>query len=190
MDWLVRTERFRIPTVNRWLLRAPLWALAAVCGIPLAVFLEVLLHFGRHQAWLVALVPSVVCGVVGGLMTAATTRRRSNASLAAVGDVPEDVRTKVASRRTLGGPVPADPVERAATADLIDHQIAELRRRRVGTFTLTPAVMVLFAWFALTRSPWWWLGVAVLAVLFVLILRTPAMLERRAERLREATADG
>jgi hypothetical protein len=49
--------------------------------------------------------------------------------------------------------------------------------------------MILFGWFALARSPWWWLAVVVLAVLFVLVLRTPAMLERRAELLRRGATD-
>lgn len=170
--------------MNRWLLRAPLWALATACGVPIAVFLALLLRYGRHQSWTQALVAAVICGMVGGLFTAWSSRRQMVRARAAIGDAPDSVRDRVASRPTVRGAVPADPEERAATLRLIDSQIAELRRRRVGTFTLIPAAMALFAWFAVARSPWWWLGVAVLAVSFVLVLRAPAMLERRAELLR------
>jgi hypothetical protein len=176
--------------VNTWLLRTPLWALATLCGIPIALFLGLVLHYGRHQAWTQAVTAGVICGVVGGLVTAASTRRRSTRSLAAIGDVPDDVKDVVASRSTLRGPLPRDPVERAATVDLIENQIAELRRRRLGTIVLFPLAMLLCGWFALARSPWWWLAVVVFAVGFVLVLRTPAMLERRAERLRQGSSDG
>lgn len=175
--------------MNRWLLRAPLWALATVCGVPIAVFLALLLHYARHQTWTQAAVAAVICGVVGGLFTASSSRRQLARSRAAIGEAPDGVRDRVAARPTARGPMPADPEERAATLRLIDSQIAELRRRRVGTFILIPAAMALFAWFALARSPWWWLGVVLLAASFVLVLRAPAMLERRAERLRQAPAD-
>jgi hypothetical protein len=175
--------------VNRWLLRAPLWAVAAVCGIPIAVFLALLLRYGRHQSWMQALIAAVICGVAGGLLTASSSRRQMAGSRTAIGDAPDSVRDRVASRPTARGPVPADPEERAATLRLLDSQIAELRRRRVGTFALFPAAMALFAWFALARSPWWWLLVALLAASLVLVLRAPAMLERRAERLRQASGD-
>ena len=175
--------------MNRWLLRAPLWVLATACGIPIAVFLALLLHFGRHETWTQAVVAALICGVLGGLLTALSSRRQMARSRAAIGDAPDSVRDKVSSRSTVRGPVPEDPEERAATLRLIDSQIAELRRRRVGTFALIPAAMALFAWFALARSPWWWLAVVLLAVSFVLVLRAPAMLERRAERLRQAPTD-
>lgn len=189
VDWLTGTARFRIPGVNRWLLRAPLWALATVCGIPIVGFLSLVLHYGRHQTWVQAVFAGLTCGVLGGLLTALSSRHQMARSRAAIGDAPESIRDRVASRSTVRGSVPEDPEERAATVRLIDNQIAELRRRRVGTFTLIPGAMILFAWFALARSPWWWLVVVGLAAAFILVLRAPAMLERRAERLRQGSVD-
>jgi Flp pilus assembly protein TadB len=172
------------------LVTAPIWALAVALGTPIALVLAPLLHYGRHDSWPEAGVAAVLCGALGGAMTALSSRRRATRSREAIGEAAESVQDRVASRATLRGPLPDDPAERAATVRLIDSQIAELRSRRVGTLVLFPAVIALFGWIALVRAPWAWLAVAVAVAAFVFVLRTPGMLERRADRLRQGSTDG
>ena len=172
-------------TVNRWLLRAPWWALALVNGVVIAPVLVLVARFGRGDPWPVALVGGVLGGAVCGAIVATVTRMQFHRRpLDAVGDVPDDVRTRVASRGTLFGPVPDDPHERAATLTLLEDQLARMREKRPVGVAMHLVLIGLCLWRALAGSPWWWAGVVVFAVLLGGILLVPRLGQRRAELLR------
>jgi hypothetical protein len=170
--------------VNRWLLRAPAWALALVSAVPIALLFTLMERFARGESWPVAVVGGLLTGAICGAFLGWILRRRLERLLDSVGEASDEVRVRVASRGTLLGPPPEDPEARAATARLIDSQLAQVRRRRWSGPALHLVFIGLLAWQAVVSSPWWWLGVAFFAGSLVLLLRIPRLLERRAELLR------
>jgi hypothetical protein len=65
-----------------------------------------------------------------------------------------------------------DPDERAATARLIDHQLAEIRSRRTVSLVVQIAFILLFASMAVVASAWWWAAAAASVGLLALTLTT------------------
>jgi len=171
--------------VNEWLLTASWWQRALAMGVPSAAAIALVLRLGEGAHWESAVLGGLVAGLVIGPALGAMVGRQNRSRLAAVGDAPDDVRSRVAARSTLSGPVPADPAERAATARLIDSQLAEMRRRRLFSLVSLTGVLGWTTYLAIAGSPWLWAAVAAVAGLLVLVLLVPGRLERRARLLRE-----
>lgn len=169
--------------MNAWLLRAPWWKLAIVTGLLLAPFFVLLLGLTGDRSWTAAVVTgvsvAVVCAPVLGYLTANGLRD----SMVAAEQVPEHERATV-ERAARRGPVPDDEGQRKAALHLVEDRLLTLRATRTRALTF-PAVLVLIAgFFAVAQSAWWWIGAAASLALVVLVLITPARLERRAELLR------
>lgn len=170
--------------MNRWLIRAPWWALALINGVILAPFFMVIVHVGKHMPWSEALVSGVVTGAICGAILATFVRAQHRHQLDSVGDVSEELRTKVASRGTLRGPIPDDPAEREATRRLLEAQLERIRRRRPRGVLLNLVLISACVWKALVSSPWWWAAAALFVVLmFVGLVVTPHLGQRRIKQL-------
>jgi len=169
--------------VNKWLLRAPWWALAIAMGLVVGVPFALWIRLGQDAAWPVVVTQTAVLVVVGGPVMGLLVRKQLDRQLDAVGEVPDEIRVRVASRPTVFGRIPQDSAERAATVRLIEHQIVELRRRRVRTVVVGILFTAPLVWVSLTRSPWWWVPAVAWALLVLLDLSAPGLLRRRAELL-------
>jgi len=170
--------------VRRWLLTASPWQYALLYGGLFFVAMTLDGRFVRQESWTATLVGAAIGGAVVGAGIGPLMRRKMKQQLDAVGDVPDDVRYRVAGRSTLRGPLPTDPDERAAQVRLIDHQLAQVRRGRPVAVVVYAVFVAAGVWLAVSRSPWWWLFVAFWLALDVLQLITPTLLHRRAARLR------
>jgi len=169
--------------VNRWLLHARWWALGIPAGLLVAVPFALITR-AYDVAWPAVLAETAVFVAVCGPALGLILRRQFDRMLAGVGDGPEDLRARVASRPTLFGRIPQDPAERAATIRLIEHQISDLRRRQPRTQAVGIALVGVAAWLAEGGSPWLWLVAAFWFVVVALSLTLPWLLGRRAELLR------
>lgn len=170
--------------MNRWLLQASWWALAVLNAVVIAPVLALVVRFGRGDPWSVAVAVGVLGGAACGAIVATFVRAQFQRQLDAVGEAPDDVRTRVASRGTIFGPVPQDRDERAATLALLEAQLARMRQKRPVGVAMHVVLIGLCLWRALAGSPGWWAGVVVFAVLLAGILLVPRLGRRRAEALR------
>lgn len=177
-----RPVRQHDPWVQTWLLNAPRWALSLLMGGSFGVAMGVFSYVQRSSV-VGAVIGGALGGLFFGLFMGPFLHRQFRTVRDIVGDSSPEVR-RVAARGTLRGPIPQDPDVRAATARLVDHQLAEMRRRRTLSFVVFGMALALETWLALTRSPWWWLAAAFFAVMLVLLLSAPRRLQRRAELLR------
>jgi hypothetical protein len=183
--------------MNAWLLRAPWWKLAIVTGLLLAPFFVLLLGLTGDRSWTAAVVSgvsvAVVCAPVLGYLTANALRD----STAAAEQVPEHERATVeraarrgpvpgdeGQREARRGPVPGDEGQREAALHLAEDRLLTLRATRTRALTFLAALVLISGFFAVARSTWWWIAVGATLALIVLVLITPARLERRAALLR------
>lgn len=139
----------------------------------------------RGDGWPAVLIGGAISGLIFGALMGTFAHRMYHRQREAVGAVPADVE-RAASRASWRGPVPEDPEVRAVALRLIHHQLAEARRRRTFHLVVSTMFVALYVVVAVTRSPWWWLAVAVFAVLLAMTLLVPRRLHRRAEMLRKS----
>ncbi|MGY1720184.1 hypothetical protein ACI8AG_14175 [Blastococcus sp. SYSU DS0552] len=169
--------------MNEWLTRASRTQLGLImglfCGAGAAFGVAVL----GGQGWSAAVPGAVGAAIGGGLVGATLMHGQLRRQAEAVGVLGGRAR-RAAGRASLRGPVPEDPETRAAAYALVEHALAERRRNRVPSVVGAVVLLAMTVYLAVQASPWWWVGVAVLAGLlaygwFVL----PRRLRRRAELL-------
>jgi hypothetical protein len=163
--------------VRTRLLGAPWWVLAIVTGIPFCAVMVVtnLLEGGSVVGALVgAAVGSIVFGGLMGLFLARAHRRIR----AVVGAVPPG-REAAVHRSAARGPVPDDPVERAAAARLVAHNLDQAKGNLWWSLVVFAIALLLSAWLALTSSPWWWGTVVLWCGLIGWSVVLPSRLRRR-----------
>ncbi|WNV75510.1 hypothetical protein [Geodermatophilus sp. DSM 44513] len=165
-----------------WLARARWWQVGLlVAPLPGTVF-GLMERFARDESWTHAVAFGAVTGLLcGGIVGAiAQTRLQEDA-----GDLPPETYARL-DRAARRGPVPGDPDERAAALDLLLGRLSAVRASRTPSAVLMSGLLLFTVAAAVTRSPWWWVGTAVCAVLLVLAVRVvPRRLERRAGQLAE-----
>ncbi|MGY1623693.1 hypothetical protein ACI789_15970 [Geodermatophilus sp. SYSU D00965] len=168
--------------MGNWLLRAPWWVLSLVTGGFFGVAMALFGALTQGESWPVAVVGGVLAGVLfgavmGPLLARQNRRFQESVGTSSAGDL------RRARRVARGGPVPADPEQRALAHRLVTTQLGELRRRRRFTVTVFSVFLVLEAVMAVVSSPWFWLAAAFFAAMLALVLVLPRRLERRAAEL-------
>ena len=127
-------------------------------------------------------------GVFFGALMGPLQVRQRRKRVAAVGNMPaRDLR--VAGRAVMRGPVPADPKIRQTAEWLATTQLKESSRLRWFGFSLFAFATVGNVSFALSSSPWWWLGAAATLSFSGLCLLMPRHLRRRIEMLKHETSE-
>jgi len=175
-----------ITRVRTWLSGAPRWVLSVWAGALFGAFMAIS-GVLRGDGWPAALIGGAIGGLVFGAIMGPFAHRTYRRQRQAVGTASPDVE-RAAGRATWRGPVPEDPEVRAAALALINHQLAEARRRRTFSFSSLTLFSALYVVAALTWSPWWWGAAALFGVLLVMAVGMPGHLRRRADLLREADA--
>ncbi|MGY1844020.1 hypothetical protein [Modestobacter sp. SYSU DS0875] len=166
--------------------RLPWWAqsllvglLCALAGVGAALLVS---HddLGRDLAQ--ALLSGLVVGFAGGLGTAWNARRQDARFREATAGLGDDG-ARAAHRAVRRGPVPGDPRVREAAVRLLDVRL-DVATQHPG---LNLACILLVGGYAavqaLTRTPWWWLGVLVALGAAVSWYREPVRLRRRRAEL-------
>ena len=168
---------------------APWWFSALISGVVFAGVMTLFQRFGAESSsWTRSAITGVLSGLFFGALMGPFLRRQHRAVRAAVGKVPDRLRS-AARRVSWRGPVAEDPELRSAALRLVDHSLDELQRRRRFTVGTLTALFVLETVLAVTSSGWYWLAATFLGVLLATSLLLPERLRRRAELLRGPTAD-
>ncbi|MGY2080853.1 hypothetical protein [Modestobacter sp. SYSU DS0657] len=166
--------------------RPPWWAQSLLVGL-----LSTLVGFGA--ALLVShddlgrdlpqsLLSGLVLGVAAGLGTAWNAHREDARFREVTAGLGDD-ESRAAHRAARRGPVPADPRVRDAAVRLLDGRLSVATGHPVPTLACVLLVGGYAAVQALTRTPWWWLGVLVALGAGVSWYREPARLRRRRAEL-------
>jgi hypothetical protein len=164
---------------------APLWVSAPVNGLLFGLAMALGHRMFGGSSWSSALIGGGLSGLVYGALMAPVLHRQRRRLLAATGELP-DAQIPSAARASFRGPVPADPLVRAAAARLSAQQGELLARQRLWGVPFFAVMTAVACWLALTDAPWWWAGVAVFGVLLGFQLVGPRRFRRRAELLKEA----
>jgi hypothetical protein len=166
--------------VKSWLLRAPLWVLILVDGVPFGLAMALWNHFGVNGTpWSSALLGGGLGGLLFGTLLAPMQRRQHRGLREATGDMP-DVAVRSAVRASLRGPVPADPDVRAAAARIGTRQADLMTRQRAWAAPFFALMTAGACWLAVTGTPWWWAGAAFFLGLGAFQLIAPGRYRRRA----------
>jgi Flp pilus assembly protein TadB len=168
--------------MGNWLLRAPWWVLSLVSGGLFGVLMALFGALFQDERWPVAVVGGVLAGIVFGAVMGPLLARQNRRWQESIGSSSADDLRR-ARRVARGGPVPADPEQRALAHRLVTTQLGELRRRRRFAVAVFAIFLVLEVVMAVTRSPWFWLAAAFFAGMLALVLLYPRRLERRAAEL-------
>jgi hypothetical protein len=165
------------------------WVSAPVNGLVFALAMA-----GGHllfdaTSWSSALVRGGMGGLVFGALMAPVLYRQRRRLLAATAGLPEG-QIASAARASIRGPVPADPLVRAAAARLSAQQGALLERQRLWGTPFFGVLTAVTVWLAVTDSPIWWAALPVFGVLLWFQLLGPRRFRRRAQLLgASATSD-
>ena len=167
--------------------RAPWWVWALVTGIPFGTGMWA---FGRGAAPGDDPVPAVVITVLvaaafGSAMGLWVVRTQREMWAAVHGDV-EGSLPPVPGKtfgRALAGNMPDDPAQRRAADRMLRYWSSTYERQRPWAPLLFAVMTVAYVYEALTDSRWWWLAVALAALMLVGWLRTFARLRRAVRRL-------
>lgn len=131
---------------------------------------------GMHgaAALIGALVGGALFGAVMGPRLAAARRQDRDAVRA-----PGPQAYAVASRVVRGkGLARVTDAERSAAVDLARHRLRVLEGQRVWGTAVFVGVSAFATWFAVSRSPWWWLEVGFFAVVITATWRSRRRLRR------------
>jgi hypothetical protein len=169
--------------VNAWLMRASWPRVSILMAVLICPFFVLLFRLGADESWPAALITGVgvaaVCGPVLGYLTAHQIQK----SMAASGPMRENDRVLV-ERAARRGPVPEDGALREAALRVTEDRLIVLRQKRSGALGFASVLILVTGFFAIARSPWWWIAVAGCTALLVLVVVGPARLQRRADMLR------
>ncbi|MGY1856036.1 hypothetical protein [Modestobacter sp. SYSU DS0290] len=173
--------------------RLPWWAQSLLVGLlcASAAFGAALLVTDDDPAR--SLPPVLLSGLVVGVAGAlgrVPNARRDDALYREVTEGLGDDEARTAHRAARRGPVPADPRVRGAAVRLLDGRLTAATHLP----GVTLAVLVLVGGYtvvlALTGTPWWWLGTAVVLGAAVSWYREPARLRRRRAELTGDSSAG
>jgi hypothetical protein len=172
------------PPVNEWMARASRWQLGVAFGLLCGLLTGLLWATLGGAGWTGFLSGAIGTGIAGGPVGATLLRAQVRGRTEAIGVHPPAVR-RAAGRAALGGAVPDDPDTRAAAYAMTQQGLEDQQRHRLLGLLGSLVFLGLIVRLALTSSPWWWVGVAVvLAGLAYGQLVLPRRLRRRAELLR------
>jgi uncharacterized membrane protein (UPF0136 family) len=161
--------------------------MSLISGVFFGACMTVSNYLQHPGSWTRAIVLGLIQGVFFGAVMGPLQSRQSRKILAAVGNMPaHDLR--VARRAVMRGPVPVDPKIRWAAEWLATTQLKASSRLRWLGFILFAFATVGNVSFALTSSPWWWLGAAAMLIFCALCLLMPIHLRRRIQMLRLETS--
>lgn len=179
--------KLHTPEVTRDKLLKLWWFQALLFGMPFGVITGL---FAAHQGHGGGVADGVIIGIVGGVVFGLAmgwvarrqqaSREQRTAHFTAGLTVEGRALAVRASRR---GPVPDDPVTRAAAAGLTRDQLEQSISQRSKNFAIFGAIGLLELVLALTLSPWSWLAVLIFAALIVVQLQQPQILRRRLAQL-------
>jgi hypothetical protein len=162
---------------------SPWWVQGLVYGTFFGVFMT-LFYRWQTGGWLAAALGGLSGGIFFGLFMGVFMSRLNRRMLAGLHDLAPEERREVL-RASWRGPVPLDGHRRAAARVLLQKRRDETVRTMRWSITVFVGALVLEAFLAITRSPWWWLGAALFLGFLIWSVTTPARMDRRLALLDE-----
>ena len=160
----------------------PWWSGPVLDGLVVAAVLVGVLAWQTDLGLSAGLAVAALTGVLWGAQNARDAYRERVALRTNVGDLDGDQLRR--AEQVLAGDAPRDDTERDAAFRLATYRVAQSWRAAGPAGAGLAGVTVIATVLALQQSPWWWFGVALIAVTAAGVVRGDRGLRGRAEELR------